>query len=154
MKGRVVAVFGTLVDGKVVRSPDNPGFTTPGAPGGVVAFQVHRSKGFEDMASSKDGSKLYALLKGALRDADAKDDEALSGKPSGPLEERRWCAYAALPRRRAMKPTRPKPASIIARAPGSGTGVTARTPMLALLGAKSLIWLLLPEPSRGHTLNW
>ena len=80
MKGRVVAVFETLVDGKVVRSPDNPAVTTPGAPGGAVTFQVRRSKGFEGMASSKDGSKLYALLEGALWDADAKDYEALAGK--------------------------------------------------------------------------
>ena len=69
MKGKVLAVFDTLVEGKVVRSPDHPAVTTPGAPGGAVDFQVRRSKGFEGMAASKDGSKLYALLEGALWDA-------------------------------------------------------------------------------------
>ena len=80
LKGKVLAVFDTLVDGKVVRSPDNPAVTTQGAPGGVVDFQVRRSKGFEGMAASKDGSKLYALLEGALYDATTKTNENLSGK--------------------------------------------------------------------------
>ncbi len=80
MKGKVLAVFDTLVDGKVVRSPDHPAVTTPGAPGGSVDFQVRRSKGFEGMAASKDGSKLYALLEGALWDASSKSYENLDGK--------------------------------------------------------------------------
>jgi hypothetical protein len=46
LKGKVLAVFETQVDGKVVRSPDHPAVTTPGAPGGAVDFQVKRSKGF------------------------------------------------------------------------------------------------------------
>jgi hypothetical protein len=80
MKGKVVAVFETQVDGKVVRSPDHPAVTTPGAPGGAVAFQVRRSKGFEGMAASKDGSKLYPLLEGALYDEQAKGFENVDGK--------------------------------------------------------------------------
>jgi hypothetical protein len=80
LKGKVLAVFETLVDGKVVRSPDHPAITTPGAPGGVVEFQVKRSKGFEGMASSKDGSKLYALLEGPVWNAEAKDYERVAGK--------------------------------------------------------------------------
>jgi hypothetical protein len=80
MKGKVLAVFETQVDGKVVRSPDHPAVTTPGAPGGSVAFQVRRSKGYEGMASSKDGSKLYALLEGALWDEQAKAFETVEGK--------------------------------------------------------------------------
>ncbi len=80
MKGKVLAVFETQVDGKVVRSPDHPAVTTPGAPGGAVDFQVRRSKGFEGMAASKDGSKLYALLEGALWDASTKGNEKLDGK--------------------------------------------------------------------------
>lgn len=81
MKGKVLAVFDTRVDGKVVRSPDHPALTTPAAPGGTVDFQVRRSKGFEGMASSKDGSKLYALLEGALWNPEAKAYESLDGKP-------------------------------------------------------------------------
>ena len=80
MKGKVLAVFDTLVDGKVVRSPDHPAVTTPAAPGGTVDFQVRRSKGFEGMAVSKDGSKLYALLEGALWNPATKANESLDGK--------------------------------------------------------------------------
>jgi hypothetical protein len=79
-KGKVLAVFDTQVDGKAVRSPDHPAVTTPGAPGGTVDFQVKRSKGFEGMAASKDGSKLYALLEGPVWNAEAKDYEKLDGK--------------------------------------------------------------------------
>ena len=79
-KGKVLAVFETQVDGKAVRSPDHPAVTTPGAPGGTVDFQVKRSKGFEGMAASKDGSKLYALLEGPVWNAEAKDYEKLDGK--------------------------------------------------------------------------
>ena len=80
MKGKVQAVFETQVDGKVVRSPDHPAVTTPGAPGGTVNFEVKRSKGFEGMAASKDGSKLYALLEGPVWNAEAKDYERVGGK--------------------------------------------------------------------------
>ena len=80
LKGKVQAVFETLADGKVVRSPDHPAVTTPAAPGGTVDFQVRRSKGFEGMAVSKDGSKLYALLEGALWNPATKANESLDGK--------------------------------------------------------------------------
>ncbi len=79
-QGRVQAVFETQADGKVMRSPDHPGMTMPGTPGGVVDFQVRRSKGFEGMASSPDGKKLYPLLEGALWDNQTKSLEALDGK--------------------------------------------------------------------------
>lgn len=80
MNGKVLAVFETQVDGKAVRSPDHPAMTTPGAPGGAVSFQVRRSKGYEGMAASKDGGKLYALLEGALWDEQAKAYETVEGK--------------------------------------------------------------------------
>ncbi len=80
MKGRVRAVHETKVDGKAVVSPDHPSVLTPGAPGGEVKFQVRRSKGYEGLASSPDGSKLYALLEGALWDEAAKAPEQLDGK--------------------------------------------------------------------------
>ncbi|MBO9678751.1 MAG: esterase-like activity of phytase family protein [Acidovorax sp.] len=81
LNGKVLAVFETQVDGKVVRSPDHPAVTTAGAPDGKApAFQVKRSKGFEGMASSKDGSKLYALLEGPVWNADTKAYEAVDGK--------------------------------------------------------------------------
>ncbi|MBS1229452.1 MAG: hypothetical protein H6R17_2729 [Proteobacteria bacterium] len=79
-KGRVQKVFETEVDGKIVRSPDHPAVTTPAAPDMLTPFQVRRSKGFEGMAAAKDGSKLYALLEGALWDEAAKANEMLDGK--------------------------------------------------------------------------
>ena len=66
----MLAVFDTEMNGKVVKSPDNPTLTLPGAPDGKQNFQVTRSKGFEGMAVSPDGSKLYPLLEGALRDGE------------------------------------------------------------------------------------
>ena len=79
-QGRVQAVFETKVDGKVVRSPDHPAIVTPGAPNANVSFEVRRSKGFEGMAASKDGRKLYALLEGALWIESAKSFENIEGK--------------------------------------------------------------------------
>ena len=81
LDGKVLAVFETQVDGKAVRSPDAPGMLLLGAPDArPTPFQVKRSKGFEGMASSPDGSKLYALLEGALWNEDAKAYENLDGK--------------------------------------------------------------------------
>lgn len=80
MNGKVLAVFETRMDGKVLRSPDHPALTTPGAPDQSVKFEVRRSKGYEGMATSKDGSKLYALLEGAVWDEVAKAPETLDGK--------------------------------------------------------------------------
>ncbi len=80
LKGRVQAVFETQVEGKVVRSPDHPAILMPSAPNGEVKFQVRRSKGFEGMAVSSDGSKLYPLLEGALWDEQSKAPETLDGK--------------------------------------------------------------------------
>ena len=48
---------GSFWKGTVVRSPDHPVLTTPAVRGGTVGFQVRRSKGFEGMVTSKDGSK-------------------------------------------------------------------------------------------------
>lgn len=80
LNGKVLAVFETLVDGKPARSPDHPAITTPAAPNVPVVFNVRRSKGFEGMASSKDGKKLYAMLEGAMWDAETKDTEKRDGK--------------------------------------------------------------------------
>ena len=81
LNGKVLAVFETQVDGKVVRSPDHPAITTAGAPDAQApAFQIKRSKGFEGMASSKDGGKLYALLEGPVWNGDARAYEAVDGR--------------------------------------------------------------------------
>lgn len=71
LQGKVQAVYDTLVDGKPVISPDHPSARTPAAPDAKPAvFPVKRSKGFEGMAASPDGSKLYPLLEGPLWKAD------------------------------------------------------------------------------------
>jgi hypothetical protein len=76
--GKVLAVFETKVDGNVIRSPDHPSVQTPAAPG-PVKFEVRRSKGFEGMAASPDGSKLYPLLEGPLWVEATGDFEAKEG---------------------------------------------------------------------------
>lgn len=80
LKGRVRAVIDTKVDGKTIVSPDHPSVVTPGTPNGELRFQSRRSKGYEGLASSPDGSKLYALLEGALWDETTKAPEQIDGK--------------------------------------------------------------------------
>ncbi|MCI6988573.1 MAG: esterase-like activity of phytase family protein [Campylobacter sp.] len=79
--GNVVKVVETIVDGKVVKSPDNPSLALPSSPTSKLpSFEVTRSKGFEGMASSKDKTKLYPLLEGALFDANTGKKENVDGK--------------------------------------------------------------------------
>jgi hypothetical protein len=80
MNGKVLAFFETVVDGKVVRSPDHFAVTTPAAPGGTVTFEARRSRGFEGMAASKDGRHLYPLLEGALWDESINSYESVDGR--------------------------------------------------------------------------
>ena len=73
LTGKVLAVFDTQVDGKVVRSPDHPAVATPANPAApAMAFEIRRSKGFEGMAASPDGRFLYPLLEGPVFQADRK----------------------------------------------------------------------------------
>ncbi len=78
-QGRVLSFHETMVDGRVVRSPDHHAVATPGAPG-PVAFEVRRSRGFEGMAASPDGRFLYPLLEGPLWDAEAGGWENRDGR--------------------------------------------------------------------------
>lgn len=80
MSGKVLAVFETMIDGKPARSPDHPAVASPATPTATGDFTVRRSRGYEGMAASKDGKKLYALLEGPLWDAAAKDWEKLNGR--------------------------------------------------------------------------
>lgn len=80
LDGKVEAVFETFVDGKPARSPDHYAVATPAMPGGPVAFNVRRSKGYEGMAQSPDGRFLYPLLEGPLWNAEAKSFEEVDGK--------------------------------------------------------------------------
>ena len=72
-KGQLTDVIPTTVDGKPVISPDNALIQLPGTPVGKnPVFNLKRSGGFEGLAMSKDGSKLYGLLEGALYQDDGK----------------------------------------------------------------------------------
>ncbi|KZS54582.1 hypothetical protein FHT80_003371 [Rhizobium sp. BK226] len=65
--GRLTDVIPTTLDGKPVLSPDNPLIQLPGNPAAKMpVFNLKRSGGFEGLAMSKDGSKLYGLLEGAI----------------------------------------------------------------------------------------
>ena len=78
--GKVGAFFETEIDGKPARSPDHYAISTPSVPGGAVPFTVRRSRGFEGMASSKDGRFLYPLLEGPLWDDGKKVWETDAGR--------------------------------------------------------------------------
>ncbi len=66
-EGRLTDAISTTVDGKPVLSPDNPVLAVPANPAAKMpVFNLKRSGGFEGLAMSKDGSKLYGLLEGAL----------------------------------------------------------------------------------------
>ncbi|SFB50030.1 Uncharacterized conserved protein [Rhizobium sp. NFR07] len=65
--GQLTDVFATTVDGKPVTSPDNPTLSVPANPTAKMpVFNLKRSGGFEGMAMSKDGTRLYGLLEGPL----------------------------------------------------------------------------------------
>lgn len=88
MTGKVLAVFETVADGKPVKSPDHWSIQSPGAPGAsYTGVNLRRSKGYEGFAASKDGKFLYALLEGALFDADKKDVEKIEGKEAARILE-------------------------------------------------------------------
>ncbi|RDJ13699.1 esterase-like activity of phytase family protein [Rhizobium grahamii] len=72
-EGRLTDVISTTVDNKPVMSPDNPVLSVPANPTAKMpVFNLKRSGGFEGLAMSKDGSKLYGLLEGALYQDDGK----------------------------------------------------------------------------------
>lgn len=76
LQGRLTEVVPTLLDGKPVSSPDNPTLTTPANPAAKMgAFNLKRSGGYEGMAMSKDGSKLYGLLEGAIYKEDGQVEQ-------------------------------------------------------------------------------
>ncbi|MGF7163455.1 hypothetical protein FHS85_005123 [Rhodoligotrophos appendicifer] len=66
-QGQLVSVHGTMVDGKEVKSPDHPTVTVQANPAAKApVFNLKRSGGYEGLAQSPDGTKLYALLEGPL----------------------------------------------------------------------------------------
>jgi len=77
LDGKLTDVVGTVVDGKPVKSPDHPTLTVQANPTlPMPAFNLKRSGGYEGLAQSKDGSKLYGLLEGALFKEDGNMEQA------------------------------------------------------------------------------
>ncbi len=71
LEGRVQSVVPTMAGDIAVRSPDHPAITLQANPTAAMpSFNIKRSGGFEGLAQSPDGSKLYGLLEGALYNAD------------------------------------------------------------------------------------
>ncbi len=77
--GKVAHFTETVVDGKVVRSPDHHAVGTPNTPG-PIKFEVRRSGGFEGMAQSTDGRFLYPLLEAPLYLGEEPTLEKVDGK--------------------------------------------------------------------------
>ncbi len=65
-EGRVLRVVETVLDGQVLRSPDNPALSIPASPTQGAGHRVRRSGGFEGMAAAPDGSRLYAMIEQPL----------------------------------------------------------------------------------------
>jgi len=65
-EGRVRRVVETRIEGRVIRSPDHPDLQVPASPVAGVAFEAQRSGGYEGLAASPDGSRLYAMLEKPL----------------------------------------------------------------------------------------
>ncbi|TBN12096.1 glycerophosphodiester phosphodiesterase [Agrobacterium cavarae] len=78
--GKLTDVIATKAGESEVKSPDNPTLTLPGNPTQKLpAFNLKRSGGFEGMALSKDGTKLYGLLEGPLYTADGQVEKTQDG---------------------------------------------------------------------------
>ena len=73
-EGRVQCVIATRIDGQEIRSPDNHALQPPASPAATVAFQSQRSGGYEGMAQSPDGSRLYAMLEKPLFNAEGRPE--------------------------------------------------------------------------------
>ncbi len=80
--GKLTDVVATEVDGKPVMSPDNPTLTLQADPSKPTpAFNLKRSGGYEGLAMSKDGGKLYGLLEGPVW-SDSESVEKAEGRPA------------------------------------------------------------------------
>ena len=75
--GKLTDVIATTIGGKPVLSPDNPTLVTPANPTAKMAsFNLKRSGGYEGLAMSKDGSRLYGLLEGPVYMDDGSAEQA------------------------------------------------------------------------------
>ncbi|OAP40543.1 glycerophosphodiester phosphodiesterase [Sinorhizobium glycinis] len=80
--GRLTDAIPTAVDGQTVLSPDNPTLALQADPSKKTpAFNLKRSGGYEGLALSKDGTKLYGLLEGPIW-TDGETVEQADGRPA------------------------------------------------------------------------
>ncbi len=76
-EGALTDVIATKAGEIDVKSPDNPTLVVPANPAAKMpAFNLKRSGGYEGLAMSKDGSKLYGLLEGPLYMEDGSVEKA------------------------------------------------------------------------------
>ncbi len=82
-QGALGQVVPARLGGRVLRSPDNPAVRMPGTPAPAengLPFEVTRSRGFEGLAGSVDGGRLYAMLEGPVWQ-EGKAETFADGKP-------------------------------------------------------------------------
>ncbi len=65
-QGRLRRVVGTVLDGQPIRSPDHPAMQVAATPTAGVAYRARRSGGYEGMAMTPDGSRIWAMLEQPL----------------------------------------------------------------------------------------
>jgi hypothetical protein len=73
LSGRVTGFFETDLAGSRLRAPEHHSLQMPATPA-VVAFEVPRSGGFEGMAATPDGSRIWAMLEKPLLDANGRSE--------------------------------------------------------------------------------
>lgn len=66
-------VHGTVRDGLDIRSPDHPALRLPDPGGALPAYGAKRSRGYEGLALSSDGTHVLGLLEGPLWNAETGD---------------------------------------------------------------------------------
>jgi hypothetical protein len=88
--GRVQFIAETRLDGQTLRSPDHPSLQVPSDPTEAVNFEVPRSGGFEGLAASRDGKRLYALLEKPLFGAGGKPEGRFLRLLEFDAERRNW----------------------------------------------------------------
>jgi len=72
LDGRVTGLFETILDGQVLRSPDHPGLVQPAAAG--RDWRVPRSGGYEGLAATPDGTRLWAMLEKPILSAEGQPE--------------------------------------------------------------------------------